>query len=475
MKRLIIITLALSIFCTLCASPVVAESTIGGMLGSFGSQDEGEDTSGSPYERETIVSGSLTGETVTLGAHEMLVPAGWVLDYADETTVMLSAGDSIIGLYTYALTEDVLAQYQNSAYDDVALALQTSAETGLATAGFDTEYASYTTYALSNGMPLVAADTDASALVAADADASALGEGWRVTTAIFLTDTDMGMCMVFYAGDDHELVTSLMWQAVDMYFGEQMSPAPITDAENHPVVVSENGSAALEEAKNMIEYGAYSRDMLIHMLTEYDGYTAEEAEYAADNCGADWAQEAAESVQDYADFGMSRDYMVRWLVEYDYFSQELAAGAVDTSGIDWYEQALLSAAESLEGYGESYAGMIEDMTEYQLFTLEQATYAADNCGADWNQQALQVASHHLDGTSYDGLIDLLENVVGFTHEQAVYAADNCGADWFEQAYIEAKFMYENDIVTDRDGMISQLEYNDFTHEQAVYAVDTLGL
>ncbi len=78
---------------------------------------------------------------------------------------------------------------------------------------------------------------------------------------------------------------------------------------------------------------AFSYEGLIGQL-EYEGYTTEEATYGADNCGA-----------------------------------------------DWNEQALLSAQNYLEVSAFSYAGLIEQL-EYEKFTTEQATYGADNCGAD---------------------------------------------------------------------------------------------
>ena len=70
-------------------------------------------------------------------------------------------------------------------------------------------------------------------------------------------------------------------------------------------------------------------------MLKYDGYTAEEAKYAADNCGADWS-----------------------------------------------EQALSAAKSYLRFTSFSYKGLIE-MLKFDGFTDEEAAYAADNCGADW--------------------------------------------------------------------------------------------
>ena len=48
---------------------------------------------------------------------------------------------------------------------------------------------------------------------------------------------------------------------------------------------------ALKSADSYLRYSAFSHDGLINQL-EYEGYSTEEATYAADNCGADWDEQA---------------------------------------------------------------------------------------------------------------------------------------------------------------------------------------
>lgn len=135
---------------------------------------------------------------------------------------------------------------------------------------------------------------------------------------------------------------------------------------------------ALDSAKSYLAYTAFSYEGLIDQL-EYEQFSTEDATYAADNCGA-----------------------------------------------DWNEQALLSAQSYLEYTAFSYSGLI-DQLEFEEFTTEQATYAADNCDADWNEQAAKSAESYLNYSSFsrDGLIDQLE-FEGFTHEQAVYGVEANG-------------------------------------------------
>lgn len=170
------------------------------------------------------------------------------------------------------------------------------------------------------------------------------------------------------------------------------TPKPAVPTEK-PTVPTESGASTQPEAKNNLTLGqanalksaekylsftAFSHDGLIEQL-EYEGYTKEEATYAADNCGADWKEEALASAESY--------------LNYTAFS---------------------------------YSGLIEQL-EYEGFTNEEATYGADHCGADWMEQAALSAESYMSFTSFSrqGLIEQLE-YEGFTHEEAVYGVEKNG-------------------------------------------------
>ncbi len=113
-------------------------------------------------------------------------------------------------------------------------------------------------------------------------------------------------------------------------------------------------------------------------------------------------------------------------LEYEKFSHEDAVFGADNCGADWNEQALKKAKDYLSFSAFSYSGLIQQL-EFEKFTSEQAKYGADNCGADWNEQAAKKAKDYLDlmAFSKDGLINQLE-FEGFTYEQAVYGATAVG-------------------------------------------------
>lgn len=135
---------------------------------------------------------------------------------------------------------------------------------------------------------------------------------------------------------------------------------------------------ALKKAKSYLNYSAFSYEGLIHQL-EYEKFSNEDAVYGADNCGA-----------------------------------------------NWNEQALKKAKSYLDYTSFSYSGLVKQL-EYEKFTSEQAKYGADNCGANWNEQAAKKAASYMEFSAFSrqGLIGQLK-YEGFTDEQAEYGANSVG-------------------------------------------------
>ena len=88
---------------------------------------------------------------------------------------------------------------------------------------------------------------------------------------------------------------------------------------------------AVSAAKNYIDIMAFSYTGLIKQL-EFEKYPHEDAVYGADNCGADWFEEAAEAAKSYMDImPMSRDELKNQL-EFEGFTPEQAEHGVQTVG-----------------------------------------------------------------------------------------------------------------------------------------------
>lgn len=91
-------------------------------------------------------------------------------------------------------------------------------------------------------------------------------------------------------------------------------------------------SNALKAAKNYLNVMAFSHSGLIAQL-EYEKYSTEDATYAADNCGADWSEQAAKAAQNYLDImAFSRDGLIDQL-EYEGYTYDQAVYGVDAVGL----------------------------------------------------------------------------------------------------------------------------------------------
>ena len=204
--------------------------------------------------------------------------------------------------------------------------------------------------------------------------------------------------------------------------------------------ISTGEKNALKSAEQYLSFMAFSYSGLIDQL-EYEGYSSEEAEYAAKNCGADWNEQAVLSAKQYLKtMSFSEDGLIEQL-EYEGFTHEQAAhgaeqaykstattstsansGAVTTGE----QNALQSAKQYLNVMAFSYSGLIDQLT-YEGYSDSEAKYAADKCGENWKEQAVKSAKQYLDIMSFSrqDLIDQLE-YDGYTYEQATYAATQNG-------------------------------------------------
>ena len=106
------------------------------------------------------------------------------------------------------------------------------------------------------------------------------------------------------------------------------TPEPAAPVEPEATMGEKN---ALASAKTYLSIMAFSYTGLIEQL-EFEGYTAGEATYAADNCGADWNEQAALSAKQYLNtMSFSRQGLIDQLV-FEGFTQEQAEYGVAQNG-----------------------------------------------------------------------------------------------------------------------------------------------
>lgn len=104
---------------------------------------------------------------------------------------------------------------------------------------------------------------------------------------------------------------------------QQSQSSSIEQKEEDQPQVTMGQKNALSQAKSYLSFSAFSYTGLIKQL-EFEGFTNEEATYGADNCGADWNEQAAKSAKSYLDFSsFSRSGLIKQL-EYEGFTAEQA-------------------------------------------------------------------------------------------------------------------------------------------------------
>lgn len=112
---------------------------------------------------------------------------------------------------------------------------------------------------------------------------------------------------------------------------QEQEQKPVEQATEPESTLTMGQQNALKSAESYLEITAFSHSGLVQQL-EFDGYSTEDATYAADNCGADWNEQAAKSAQSYLDLtSFSRDGLIEQLV-FDGFTQEQAEYGVTAVG-----------------------------------------------------------------------------------------------------------------------------------------------
>ena len=113
---------------------------------------------------------------------------------------------------------------------------------------------------------------------------------------------------------------------------QEPTPEPETTSDEEKTDKATLGEKnALSAALGYLNYTSFSYSGLIEQL-EYEGYTHKEAVYGADNCGADWNEQAVLTAEKYLDYGsFSRSGLIEQL-EYEGFTSDQAEYGVKAVG-----------------------------------------------------------------------------------------------------------------------------------------------
>lgn len=164
-------------------------------------------------------------------------------------------------------------------------------------------------------------------------------------------------------------------------------------------------------------------------------------------------------------------FVVSWL----YTKKEVFIGKNEKSnGLLWLALLLVAILVICMAFGDET--IVKD--PYADYSAMDEPVQNDNASAETNnsmtvgqENALSRAISYLDimAFSKDGLISQLE-FDEYSHEDAIFAADNCGADWNEQAVLKAKDYLET-MPFSYSGLVEQLKYDGFTDSEAMHGAN----
>lgn len=243
------------------------------------------------------------------------------------------------------------------------------------------------------------------------------------------------LCVVFCAckGEESSSTESTTAQvttaaATQPTTKNQTETAAATTADSNSSYASAK-EAAVADAKKFLEKANYSYQGLYNDLV-YMGYADEDAKYGADNCGADWSEQAVKRAKTLAANGITNyDNLVEKLESEGFTGEQAAVGAqaaAQSQESEQNENVIAAAKKYVETGNYTYTSLI-DKLQQDGFSTGNAEYAANNCGADWNGMAANEAKKLIDGgvTTKEEIVDQLI-FKGYTYQQAVHGAEANG-------------------------------------------------
>lgn len=122
--------------------------------------------------------------------------------------------------------------------------------------------------------------------------------------------------------------TVVLYSSLNGQKNDDLTLVKLSPDDTEPTFGQKN---ALRSAESYLAISAFSHSKLIQQL-EYEGYSSEEATYAADRCGANWCEQAAKSAEAYLKISaFSKDRLIQQL-EYEGFTPTQALMVLQRTG-----------------------------------------------------------------------------------------------------------------------------------------------
>ena len=162
------------------------------------------------------------------------------------------------------------------------------------------------------------------------------------------------------------------------------------------------------------------------------------------------------------------------------FSADAVQYAVQNCGAVWTEEAL-EAAENMAAESSFSRQAIRSRLEGDLkFSAQECDYAMQQLAADWNAQAVRAVSYYLNESPRSRAViqKLLIDAGKFTESEAAYGTEHAAVDWKEQAAACLRSHLEQNPelqLTGKEAFGALVRGDLFTEEEAQYALNALGL
>lgn len=131
---------------------------------------------------------------------------------------------------------------------------------------------------------------------------------------------------------------------------------------------------ALDQAKGYVDSAGVSRDDLKSWMK--DEYSDDDIQYAIDNCGADWKEEALQFAQNVVGIegaGYSEQRLTKLIQGKGYTDDEVSYAMANVD-VDWNEEAL-KCARSYRDNVDLEGDELRDQLKYEKFSDDQISYA----------------------------------------------------------------------------------------------------
>lgn len=107
-----------------------------------------------------------------------------------------------------------------------------------------------------------------------------------------------------------------------------------TKTMKNDAAVASKSPDAVEQAKLYIKFTPFSYKGLVRQLIYGGGFSEQEAIYGADNCGADWDEQARMCAEEYIDLLGEGEHELIEQLEYEGFTEEQAKSGAQKARAD---------------------------------------------------------------------------------------------------------------------------------------------